>query len=99
MRRNMTLFSDQSAVACFRGTDKATTHVQVWWKLRHGFMAGHSDDTPELTHCDHRLPPAVCVEFWTEEAGRKKIARLRSSKTWQEYTEYFGQPRSTGSSQ
>jgi len=89
MAQRAVLLSDQQAVACFRLADRQTVHVQVWWQVEDGYLVAHSDDTPTLTHCDPSLPPAVCVESCSRAAGGRRLARLRSSRKWREYTDYF----------
>jgi hypothetical protein len=83
------LLSDQKATACFRASSGRAMHVQVWWQVDGGYMVAHSDDTPALTHCDSSIPPAVCVRFLRRQPGSRALARLRSSKAWREYTDYF----------
>jgi len=85
----MKLLSDQRAIACFRMAYGQAVHVQVWWQVEGGFVVAHSDDTPALTHCDPSLPPAVCMESCSLTAGGRRLARLRSSRKWREYTDYF----------
>lgn len=87
--KGVKLLSDQKAIACFRTADGRVVHVQVWWQVEGGFVVAHSDDTPALTHCDPSLPPAVCVECCSCTDGDRRLARLRLSRKWREYTDYF----------
>lgn len=89
MAQRAVVLSDQEAVACFRMVNEQTMHVQVWWQVKDGYLVAHSDDTPALSHCDPGQPPAVCVERCSRTTGGRRLARLRSSRKWREYTDYF----------
>lgn len=90
-RPGIDLLSDQQAVACFRATGRGAMHVQVWWQVDGGYVIAHSDDTPALAVCNTRIPPAVCVRFLRQKPGDRALGRLRTSKAWREYTDYFRQ--------